>query len=220
MVLYSSERATAASNEALWFLAILTAVAFLASAYVLSVSWSLPARNHFKLLLHCIMIITSVVPPELPITMSLTVNTAVTHLFRKMLYCTEPFRIPAAGKLTVCCFDKTGTLTTSEVILEQVIQSKNDQPVSRSGQEGEKLTKETDLVMGICHSIVAVPKKNKLPLAMRNGMKPDSSADIAVVGDPLERVAVEASDWVPILGKPDEFKRRDDGLTSAIILRR
>jgi cation-transporting ATPase 13A1 len=36
------------------------------------------------------------------------------------IFCTEPFRIPSAGRVDVCCFDKTGTITAENLVVEGI----------------------------------------------------------------------------------------------------
>ncbi|KAJ1992246.1 hypothetical protein GGI26_002398 [Coemansia sp. RSA 1358] len=56
-------------------------------------------------------LVTVVVPPALPATMSIGVSFALSRLRRRHIYCISPTRINVCGKINVMCFDKTGTLT-------------------------------------------------------------------------------------------------------------
>ena len=56
-------------------------------------------------------LITIVVPPALPATLTIGTNFALQRLKAKQIFCISPQRVNVGGKLDVMCFDKTGTLT-------------------------------------------------------------------------------------------------------------
>jgi E1-E2 ATPase len=86
------------------FILLLICCAVSAAAHVLYEGYNDERRNRFRLFLHVVMIITSVVPPELPMELSLAVTNSVAALMKRcQVYCTEHFRIPWAGEVTVCC---------------------------------------------------------------------------------------------------------------------
>lgn len=188
-MIFATERVSANNLEALLFILFLLIFAIAASWYVWTKGVEMD-RKRSKLMLDCVLIITSVVPPELPMELSLAVNTSLAALSRLAVFCTEPFRIPYAGRVDIACFDKTGTLTGEDLVVDGVaglglLQNGN------AGQEPEAHTTlapiqsvglYSTLVLGTAHALVKLD-------------------DGEVVGEPMEKATLKSLGWT--LGEKD-----------------
>ncbi|KAI0131901.1 hypothetical protein BJ170DRAFT_611654 [Xylariales sp. AK1849] len=195
-MIFSTERVSANNAEALFFILFLLVFAIAASWYV----WDEGVkkdRKRSKLLLDCVLIVTSVVPPELPMELSLAVNTSLAALAKFAIFCTEPFRIPFAGRVDIACFDKTGTLTGEDLVVEGIAglglgHSGTDTPVESDGAHSHMtLVKdagmETTLVLATAHALVKLDEGD-------------------IVGDPMEKATLTALGWS--LGKNDTLSAK------------
>lgn len=194
MIEFSSEQVMGSTKESITLLLILLMFAIVASGYVLYNGLHDGKRTQYQLVIRCVLILTSVVPPELPMQMAVAVNTAILALWRAHVFCTEPFRVPYAGKLTAALFDKTGTLTTDQLQVVGVSSYGDDSdltnaavssasaspPWASSSSTVEPQAPSTArmrlrMVLAACHSLVSV--------------------NDALVGDPTEMAASRAAGW-------------------------
>ncbi|GMM44557.1 putative acid anhydride hydrolase [Pichia kluyveri] len=83
------------------------------------------------IILRALDLITIVVPPALPATLTIGTNFALTRLRQSKIFCIAPMRVNIGGKLDVLCFDKTGTLTEESLDIMGIHISKpiNDRKV-------------------------------------------------------------------------------------------
>jgi cation-transporting ATPase 13A3/4/5 len=85
-------------------IALLGFIASFVNFVRLGLSWRL-------IIVRALDLITIVVPPALPATLTIGTNFALSRLRSKKIFCISPQRVNVGGKLDVVCFDKTGTLT-------------------------------------------------------------------------------------------------------------
>mmetsp|Transcript_272 Transcript_272/g.664 ORF Transcript_272/g.664 Transcript_272/m.664 type:complete len:1324 (+) Transcript_272:50-4021(+) len=171
-------------RESVYMICLLLVFAIFASNYVLQKGFEDKNRTRYELLIHCILIVTSVVPADLPMQLAIAVNASLIHLVRLNIFCTEPFRVPLAGKIDACFFDKTGTITTDQLEATGIV------PAEGAGDSGattssavlfgekipmDKAPLESCRVIAGCHSLLQVDGKT--------------------MGDPVESAALKSIGW-------------------------
>jgi predicted P-type ATPase len=68
----------------------------------------------FEAIIESLVIITIVVPPALPLILTVGIGFSLARLKKMGIFCINPERLNYAGRIDTMCFDKTGTLTDSK----------------------------------------------------------------------------------------------------------
>ncbi|PYH94983.1 hypothetical protein BO71DRAFT_378573 [Aspergillus ellipticus CBS 707.79] len=171
------------------YISVMAAVAILGflASFVnfirLGLSWHL-------IIVRALDLITIVVPPALPATLSIGTNFALSRLKTHKIFCISPQRVNVAGKLDLICFDKTGTLTEDGLDVFGVRIVNNDKRLS-------------DLLPGLALNL---PTSNDLN-TVRNTSKYNNAlytmatchslrvVDGELLGDPLDVKMFQFTGW-------------------------
>lgn len=151
------------------------------------------------IVLRALDIITIVVPPALPATLTIGTTFAVNRLKKKSIFCIAPTRVNIGGKLDVACFDKTGTLTEDgldilgvhptrnaegrkEIVFEELVESTTGLAALAAGLSGlsgsaHNTSSSAPLLgcMASCHALRLIDDK--------------------LAGDPLDAKMFEFTQW-------------------------
>ena len=174
MIEFSVDKVSADSKEIMWALLILVCFALTAAGYVLKKGMDKGDKTTSELLLKCVIIITSVVPRQLPLQMAMAVNQALMALMKSGVYCSEPYRVPFGGKITHCLFDKTGTLTTDTLVPVAVVPAAGEHASEQMAVH--QASPEAAMVLSACQSLVSLE-------------------GVGLVGDPIEVAALRGVGW-------------------------
>jgi cation-transporting ATPase 13A2 len=144
------------------------------------------------IIIRALDLITIVVPPALPATLTIGTNFALSRLKQKQIFCISPQRVNVGGKLDVVCFDKTGTLTEEglDVLGVRIVQ----RPDNRFS---DILTEGIDVLPGGSYERdptidYSVHKAAMYTMATCHSLR---SIDDELVGDPLDAKMFNFTGW-------------------------
>lgn len=189
-------------------MAVVAGIGFIASLINfirLEVAWHL-------VIIRALDLITIVVPPALPATLTIGTNFALSRLKSKQIFCISPQRVNVGGKIDIMCFDKTGTLTEDGLDVLGVRVVHHD-----SKKFSEIITEPQLLLAEAAHSGPRSSYQAALhTMATCHSLR---SIDDELVGDPLDLKMFEFTRWAFEEGKQSVGEGEDEeqgGLTPSI----
>lgn len=184
-------------------MAIIAMIGFVASFinFVhLGLSWHL-------IVVRALDLVTIVVPPALPATLTIGTSFALSRLKQKQIFCISPQRVNVGGKLDVVCFDKTGTLTEEglDVLGVRVVERPR-------GRFSEILSKPFDILPGSQYDRdptveYAAHKAILYTMATCHSLR---KIDDELLGDPLDVKMFDFTNWSYEEGEHRSSNNDDD----------
>ncbi|KAK2008638.1 ATPase [Colletotrichum eremochloae] len=160
-------------------------------------------------------LITIVVPPALPATLTIGTNFALSRLKKKQIFCISPQRVNVGGKLDIMCFDKTGTLTEDGL---DILGVRVASPVT--GKFTDVLTDPLSLMVDPAGdpSQASRLKAALFTMATCHSLR---SVDGELMGDPLDLKMFEFTRWSFEEGRqsPNEIDDQDQGSLAPSVAR-
>ncbi|KAL4403749.1 ATPase [Colletotrichum abscissum] len=192
-------------------MAIVAMLGFIASLFNflrLHLAWHL-------IIVRALDLITIVVPPALPATLTIGTNFALGRLKKKQIFCISPQRVNVGGKIDIMCFDKTGTLTEDGLDILGVRVSS-----TVTGRFTEVLTDPSSFVQAQAGGPAQMSKLRAAlyTMATCHSLR---SVDDELMGDPLDLKMFEFTRWSFEEGKqsPNEADDQDQGSLSPSVAR-
>lgn len=146
------------------------------------------------MILRALDIITIVVPPALPATLTIGTTFAVHRLKKLLIFCISPTRVNIGGKLDVVCFDKTGTLTEDGLDILGVHPTKNAD--GRKEIVFEDIVPNVDILMEKAKNITQYDfQSGAYLLGCMASCHSLRLIDNDLIGDPLDMKMFEFTKW-------------------------
>ncbi|CEP11235.1 hypothetical protein [Parasitella parasitica] len=171
------------------FIGVLSVIA-LVGFLISSVNFIRLGIDSTTMVLRALDLITIVVPPALPATLSIGTSFAISRLKKLGIFCISPPRVNIGGKIDCMCFDKTGTLTEDGLDIHGI------RAVTQT-RDGKKLLFDDE-----CRSVAHVDPNNddaaSTQAKILRTMTTCHSLKIVhgeLLGDPLDLKMFEFTQW-------------------------